>query len=231
MNTFQGWQSLRSNSIICHLWQSIWLFPICQPAGILDRITPSWGVCGCVEWRFNAVIRQSEEHLDFLRWQQLYRASPHKVPSYLFATIIKWVFSVLLCVRVWVCERQRKRICVCAEGNDMRAQKDQHEKWVDPGWGQKYHKDFWAFYKKNKPILSRWSETFLFFSPPEAEAAVVKLRSIKCLSVHWVAASIKRWKFVFKGEIEFSGERVGPFCEACRKLIKEMGFLVCLYHI
>lgn len=28
MNMFQGWQSLRSNSIICHLWQSVWLFSI-----------------------------------------------------------------------------------------------------------------------------------------------------------------------------------------------------------
>lgn len=37
-DAFQGWQSWRSNSIICHLWQSIWSFSIFQPGGILDRI-------------------------------------------------------------------------------------------------------------------------------------------------------------------------------------------------
>lgn len=198
---------------------------------------PAWGVCEFVEWCFNTVIRQSEEHLDFLRWQQLYRASPHKVPSYLFATIIKWLFSARLCVR--------ECVCVCEEREGANAQCFcVHESTKRSAWrvswsqlrAEKYsqgHKRFWAFYKKNKPILSRWSETFLFLLlfPPEARAAVVKPGSIKCLSVHWVATSIKRWKFVFKGEIEFSGERVGPFCEACRKLIKEMGFLVCLYHI
>lgn len=127
MNTFQGWQSLRSNSIICHLWQSIWLFSIFQPGGILDRITPGCQsraearVCVCVNLSsraFNTVIRQSEEHLDFLRWQQLYRASPHKLPSYLFTTIIKWVFSVLQCASVWVCEKETANewttcVCVC----------------------------------------------------------------------------------------------------------------------
>lgn len=54
---------------------------------------PSQVLCECAEWCFKAVIRQSVEHLD-LRWQQLYRASPHKVPSYLFPTIIHRLFSL-----------------------------------------------------------------------------------------------------------------------------------------
>ena len=125
---------------------------------------PGWGVCEFVEWCFNTVIRQSEEHLDFLRWQQLYRASPHKIPSYLFATIIKCLFSVRLCVCMW--RRQKEwtlRVFVC-----MRAQKDQHEEWVDPSWGQKNTvratKDSELFIRKISPSSHTEVKHFSFCS-------------------------------------------------------------------
>lgn len=109
-NRFQEWQSLRSNSIICHLWQSLWLVLIFLPVGNIGKnlaglLQPAWCVCVCVcvcsrvvlQYECGAVI----PCLDFLMWQQLYCASLHKIPPYLFTPVIKWAFSAPLSVNVW----------------------------------------------------------------------------------------------------------------------------------
>lgn len=122
------------------------------------------------------------------------------------------------CVGVWKRETEHAAtVCVLRGWHESTKRSAWKVSWSWPRAEQycKGHRDFQLFIRKISPSSHIEVEHFSFFLllrlPLEAQAAVVKLRSIKCLSVHWVATFIKRWKFVFKGEIEFSRKRVGPF--------------------
>lgn len=164
-NAFRGWRSRRSNSLICH------------PDSLFDRSpyfrqNPSQVLCECVEWCFKAVIRQSGEHLD-LRWQQLYRASPHKVLSYLFPTIIRRLFSL----RVHL----KNSVCLCNE-KDINAHKKK-----DGG-----PRTFGEFY-------------------------LIKPKSVR------------RWKFMFKGQIWIQPAEAGPRLWAAQEINQGNGVFRCAY--